>query len=66
MVGASKISDQDALDFHAQGKPGKLESWKARKPESWESLESWKAKSRGEKERKKAYLAIRCCKIIVR
>ena len=25
MVGASKISDQDALDFHAQGKPGKLE-----------------------------------------
>ena len=25
MVEASKISDQDALDFHAQGKPGKLE-----------------------------------------
>ena len=25
MVGTSKISDQDALDFHAQGKPGKLE-----------------------------------------
>ena len=25
MVETSKISDQDALDFHAQGKPGKLE-----------------------------------------
>ena len=24
MVGASKISDQDALDFHAQGKPESL------------------------------------------
>ena len=25
MVGAMKISDQDALDFHSQGKPGKIE-----------------------------------------
>ena len=33
-------------------KPGKLESWKARKLESLESHQ--KAKSRGEKERKKA------------
>ena len=51
MVGASKISDQDALDFHAQGKPGKLES-----PES--PVHLWKQKEFGGKPGKPGKLSV--------